>query len=667
LTAQSLLGAANAGMGEVISLFSGVVGLASGAPASPGVGPTSIDVAVDPADPAPGGTAVLTVLVRGHHGAARYGIPGAPVQVSLGQQPGSDAQLSATSLLTDSSGAATTVLTLSGTRGRHAIRATSGLLTTQSVIDTRVGPRPSQRLDAGLDRDAFFVGAIGVLLIGLLVRVMPPIRLRPSLITRWRRSDRPYGNRRTIGSLLGIAGGAVLLAVVVGHVPVLVVAGAIGALVLFGLTTWRPVIGLLVLALAVPLTAGMGRNPILPMVPASASLSVLVALGMLAHFLPQRRKIGFTTLDVVVAAFTIGGALVPWAVLYLSKQSVGVETWQSVLSPLQYLVVYLVFSRLEVTPVNLRRILGLEMLASVIIGVVGLVQLANPPGIRGFIASTYPIAGQLNACQLGNCPPTSLLAHWSAFGAFAVLNYAVALALLCTPAARFSRRWLMVVMAVNVLAVAASQTPVAMIGLVLVTGIVLVHRGRVPRQLPAAVAALAIAAGVFWTQVQVRAEPQPAAASAAATTSSSQPNRNPSRLVVPLIQDHLWAGTGTVVPTGVPDRVAGYIDNQYLRMSLRGGIVGEALLLLLLASVAVAGWHLRRNPRPLVQALGAITLTFAVVLAVLGTSADYIDYAGVSQLFWMMLGLIGGSLLPVLAAGRNNHISLPSVARKTLS
>ena len=85
------------------------------------------------------------------------------------------------------------------------------------------------------------------------------------------------------------------------------------------------------------------------------------------------------------------------------------------------------------------------------------------------------------------------------------------------------------------------------------------------------------------------------------------------------------------------------------------------------ASVAVVGGRSRGSPRPLIQVLGATVLTSAVVLAVLGTSADYIDYAGVSQLFWMMLGLVGGSLLPVVAARRNNHVSLPSVAPRTLS
>jgi O-antigen ligase len=79
----------------------------------------------------------------------------------------------------------------------------------------------------------------------------------------------------------------------------------------------------------------------------------------------------------------------------------------------------------------------------------------------------------------------------------------------------------------------------------------------------------------------------------------------------------LWTGTGTVVPTQVTDRLAGYVDNEYLGMGLRGGILGEALLLLMLASVAVAGWRSRGSPRPLVQVLGAMALTSAIVLAVL--------------------------------------------------
>ena len=449
-----------------------------------------------------------------------------------------------------------------------------------------------------------------------------------------------------------------MVAIVLGHIPLFVVVGAIVALVVVAVTTWRPVAGCIILALAVPLTAGMGRSPILPVIRPIEALSVLVAVGMLAHFLPKRRKVGFTAMDVAVVAFTVGGALVPWAVLFLSKQSVGLDTWQSVLAPLQYLLVYLLFSRLEVSADNLRLILQLELVASVIIGIVGLAQLVDLPGVRGFIASTYPIAGQLNACQVGGCRPTSLLDHWSAFGAFGVLNFAVALALVCTPAARFSNRWLIVVMAVNLLAVFASQTPAAIIGLVLVTVIVLVHRGRMPRQLPVAGVALAMAGAIFWTQVQVRAATPPATTRADLAASDSLQSRDPSQLLVPLVMDHLWTGTGTVVPTQVPDRLTTYFDNEYLRMGLRGGIFGEALLLLLLASVAVAGWRSRGSPRPLIQVLGALALTSAVFLGVLGTSADYLSYPGVSQLFWIIVGLLGGSVLSTVAAnwqGRQPH------------
>jgi O-antigen ligase len=125
--------------------------------------------------------------------------------------------------------------------------------------------------------------------------------------------------------------------------------------------------------------------------------------------------------------------------------------------------------------------------------------------------------------------------------------------------------------------------------------------------------------------------------------------------------DHLWTGTGTVVPTQVPDRLTTYFDNEYLRMGLRGGIFGEALLLLLLASVAVAGWRSRGSPRPLIQVLGALALTSAVFLGVLGTSADYLSYPGVSQLFWIIVGLLGGSVLSTVAASWQGRQPNPGI------
>ena len=514
------------------------------------------------------------------------------------------------------------------------------------------------------------VGAVVVLLIALVAlagqrRLLPA---RYGLVVLGRRVERPdYRGFWSLALLMMVAGPAALVGLASGYLTVPIAAGVLGALVVLGLTIWRPLIGCLILVLAVPLTAGLGRNTVVPLVRPSEALTALVAVGMLAHFLPRRRRLGFTTLDLAVAAFAIGGAVIPWAVLYLSHQAAGIDTWQTVFAPMQYLLIYLMFSRLQPTEKGVRLALELEMLASVVVGVIGLAQLADLPGVRDLIANTYPIGGQINICQYGVCRPTSLLDHWSSYGAFAVLNYAIALALASTRRVRFSNRWLTLVMAVNAVAVVASQTQAAVVGLVLVTVIVLVHRRHVPRQLAMTAAGLALGLAVFWPQIEARLTQQlTSGGSSSASTPESLQTRFTywGELFVPILREHLWTGTGTVISTDVPDRLTLYVDNEYLRMGLRAGIGGELLLVLMLVTVAAAGWRSRGSPRPIVQALGAMSVSYAIAIAVMGTTAEFLTFVGVTQLFWMIVGLLAGSLLPATIAWRESTVlSLGARAR----
>jgi hypothetical protein len=112
------------------------VGAVPGPGAPPSVSATSIEVVADRLDPQPGTVATLTITVSGNEAADRYGVAGAAVDLLMTEQPGTDAQLGATSLVTDAAGAAYVKLTLSKTRGRHVVNVTSATLSAQYVADT---------------------------------------------------------------------------------------------------------------------------------------------------------------------------------------------------------------------------------------------------------------------------------------------------------------------------------------------------------------------------------------------------------------------------------------------------------------------------------------------------------------------------------------------------
>ncbi|MGI8609674.1 MAG: hypothetical protein ACR2MY_10685 [Candidatus Dormibacteria bacterium] len=83
------------------------------------------------------------MTLSGSRGSDRYAVPNAPVTLDLAEKPDDHASLSATALMTDVTGSAIARLTMSTTPGRHVIKASSGSLTNQVLIDTLLGTRAS--------------------------------------------------------------------------------------------------------------------------------------------------------------------------------------------------------------------------------------------------------------------------------------------------------------------------------------------------------------------------------------------------------------------------------------------------------------------------------------------------------------------------------------------
>src|SRR5207244_2279014 len=157
--------------------------------------------------------------------------------------------------------------------------------------------------------------------------------------------------------------------------------GLVAAAAIAALTLWRPAAGCLLLAIAVPLTGGLSRGAVVPGLRLNEALLLLVAGALVVRALPRRRPLTFGGLDLAVLAFTVGGTLVPWAVLLLTRADTTPDVWQTVAAPLQYLLVYLVFSRTELPEPALRLVLNLTMLASVVVALVAVAQVASP-GVR---------------------------------------------------------------------------------------------------------------------------------------------------------------------------------------------------------------------------------------------------------------------------------------------
>jgi O-antigen/teichoic acid export membrane protein len=450
-----------------------------------------------------------------------------------------------------------------------------------------------------------------------------------------------------VGALAALAVGSGVPAV-----PALLVLVGLG---LVALTMWSPIAGLAILVLAVPLTTGLGRGTVIPLLRTNEAVTLAVMAGMLLRELPRRTRRPYSTLDLAVVAFTVGTIIVPWLLLLVTRTPADLELARTVLAPAQYLVLFMLFSRAQLSLAGRRLLLNLTMGTSIVVALVAVAQLVDVAGFREALARFYPLP-EGGICFASVCRPTSLLEHWSSVGAFAVLNWSLALALVATRQPGFSARWLSVVLAVNLIGVLVSQTQATVIGLLLVSVLILWYARRLPlRELRLPLAGLLLSLLVFAPQLTARVEQQLTGVSAG---NLAAPESLQTRIgfwdlyFLPALAAHPWVGTGAVIPAEIPERLHKYVDNEYLRLGFRAGLVGELLLITMFVVICRWAWRYRESADPWRRMLGAAAFADTVLLAVIGATGEYLTFAGITQFFWMMVGLLAG--IP-LAARRSER------------
>jgi hypothetical protein len=414
------------------------------------------------------------------------------------------------------------------------------------------------------------------------------------------------------------------------------------------LTAWRPAVGGCLFAFAIPVTTGLVRGTVVPLLRVNEVLLLLLLAGLVLNHFRDPKRHPVTMLDIAVGLYALGSIVVAALVLFVNDPSAlrDLETLRVVLSPAQFFLIYLVFSRAEFSGRTLPVLLNLSMLASIIVSLVALVELVNLGGIRPTLTAFFPPEGNPSPWD-PVYRPASTLGHYSAVGAFGAINYTLALSLLTMRHPAFSRLWLSVVMAINMGGLVASLTWAPLLVLPLVTAVVLWQGRRVPRELGMVVAALSVAFVLLWPNVNARGTQQGILSSAG--VGLTIPHTFDYRMhfwgefFVPALVDHLWLGTGTVLPSVVPTRLTTYVDNEYLRQGFRAGLLGVAFLLIMQGTIAFTGWRSRASPDAVRRSLGATSLALALFFLLCGLVGEYLFFAGVSQEFAMIIALTGAS------------------------
>lgn len=426
----------------------------------------------------------------------------------------------------------------------------------------------------------------------------------------------------------------------------LVAAALLAAAAIIAFTANRPIVGCAVLAVGIPLTTRLGRGTLIPLLRPNEAILLLVLVGLALHYLLTRQTFPYSGLDLAVGTFAVGSALVPWMVLFLGRADIDFDAWRAILGPLQFLAVYLCFAQLRTSDQQLKWLLNLTLLVSVILAAIAILQTFDfPANFRVLVEATFPSDKPVPIPYR----PTSLLGNYGAVGAFAATSFILALTLANRSDSRLNSGWLTAVMSLNLVALVASLTWAPAIGLALGTATVIWYSRRVPREIWIGAAAILVAVIILWPLVSARIEGQ-------LTTSPGSIQNIDTRLrnwqlyFLPVLSEHVWFGTGTLLPTELPPTLANYVDNEYLRTGFRAGLAGLGLLIIMLWAVSRSAWHGRESVDPWRRRLGAVSLATVVSIALVGFTAEYLSFGGLSQYIAMLFGLLAAQMRYPLAA-----------------
>jgi hypothetical protein len=421
----------------------------------------------------------------------------------------------------------------------------------------------------------------------------------------------------------------------------LLAATAVAALALLWVAIRRPPLACALLMLLVPLTTGLSRGSLIPLLKPSEAMLAVVVAGVILRRLQDPGGQELTWIDVVVALFAGVGVVVPTFVLLFNHTSADTDTWRVILAPLQLLAVYGLFARTRFSGGDLRLVLGASMLGGALVGIVAVAELLDVPGVR---AALDPFYATEQVTSTSSYRPASLVGHYSAVGGLCLLNFILAAALAGARRPGFRAPALVAFMLANAAGIIASETLAPFLLLApAALGLALIYR-RISREMLALAAALGAGALALWPRVSSRLVEQGLLSGGQLMIAIPQTMQHRLDLwdefILPALRDHIWLGTGTLMPGTVPEPLAQYVDSEYLWAGFRAGIPGIATLVLMLTLVAWAGLSESRSDDSWRRAIGPSAGFSAIALMLMGVTAQYLTFGGIVQEFGMLVGLL---------------------------
>ncbi len=419
----------------------------------------------------------------------------------------------------------------------------------------------------------------------------------------------------------------------------------LGAIILAVALVQPIILGYLIIA-AIALLSGTERGRLVPLLePNEVSLILSVYIVFLVAVARRRPRVRFSGYSIRAFTVLIGGTVfIPIVAYLLQDTRLTYSNAFKLLSPLQYFLLFWLFSTLPEGERDRRRLIRWMLACGSVVAIVGILQGLGVGFVIRILENWYASSHEAMAASAGRV--TSLLGAWNSLGIFMMINILMGWAILPEIVRTGARTILIVIMALCAVCLVASGSYAGILGLMM--GILLIEAlaRRRRRSVPILIATFAmigIALIVFQPILQPLVDKRLAYQY---QDGGIVPQTMLYRIMVwrqifiPAIIEHFpWA----VYPT-VPSSYAwGYEESQYISLLFRTGLSG---LLGHLAWVGITiSWlyRTRRQSSGFTNMMITAALTIIILLSIAGLTNEVFSFAGSADYLWIMLALIANS------------------------
>lgn len=451
---------------------------------------------------------------------------------------------------------------------------------------------------------------------------------------------------------LALIAGVVLIAILAGVTGFSSFLGMLIALVLFlmVLVIPRPILIVYGLALIMPLTDGLARGAVVPILRLGQSLLVLASvLFLLAKSTPQGKS-RLTAIDLAFALFFLSETVFPVLALYIRGEHLDLTNpgpygtaapVQTLLGPLQYYLVYRIAVATIISEKQIATVLKLSFIASIVVSLIGILENFVGP-VYTFIQTYYPPIAWANTGPLYGTRITSTMESYVGLASYLTATLIVALA--CSTVRKGLKihpLLLSTTLLFDSMALLLTGTFSSFFGLAIGAAVVFLLLRRLPRWIIIALIGVALSVLFFQSFFSARL-----AFWLGQTGQGAFPTFNYRIMLwkdifLPAVGQNLLFGAG---PAPAALNAWPTEETQYLSLLLRGGLPYFFSYFLLMGAATAICWHRFKNKSDdLVRTVAIAALGIIVAINIMNVSSLYFTYPGITQTLFMLLAIVVAS------------------------